>query len=282
MQLRDMLKRDFDLDLAISGGFGQSRGDPIIVLDCHGNAASQTIFNVLRGLGRGRQILWTMLADSRIDPQDKFIHQVKILTKFASKEEIITQRENYYFDLTASAAKHLATPIIYSDTASGIRLPYEIRWWHFDNIIDNEKQHPGLGQTIAYGGPGMKVTVYVYGQAGQGIPSDLGSTLAVQMFDDALSDIAKAHPSAKSVGKAARYAGFLVQQFTSDQEMSLLALTAVNGKTVKIRVTYVKDPLLQEIVFESLTELHQILAAPFSADVFGSARAIRREHRHAR
>ena len=51
MNLRDMLKMDFGLELNIGGGFGQHRQDPIIVLDRNHVEASMTEMRVLKALG---------------------------------------------------------------------------------------------------------------------------------------------------------------------------------------------------------------------------------------
>lgn len=53
-----MLKRDFNLELNIADGFGQTRDDPITILDSNTTDASMTKMQVLKGLGMGRGILW--------------------------------------------------------------------------------------------------------------------------------------------------------------------------------------------------------------------------------
>jgi hypothetical protein len=56
MSLVDILKRDFNLELNISGGFGQTLKDLIVVLDSDPFVASMTQMQALKGLGMGRRI----------------------------------------------------------------------------------------------------------------------------------------------------------------------------------------------------------------------------------
>src|SRR4051794_29233800 len=60
--LGETLKRDFGLVLRIGGGTGQSRDNPIIVLPQSDAEADQTEMQLLRGLGKGRKILWRTLS----------------------------------------------------------------------------------------------------------------------------------------------------------------------------------------------------------------------------
>jgi hypothetical protein len=100
--LRAMLKRDFSIDLPIAGGFGASTDDPIIITATNQLEASATEMLVLRCIGKGRGVLWRTLARASIGRGSTWREQVKIETKEVNSTEIVTQTENYYFDVAAA------------------------------------------------------------------------------------------------------------------------------------------------------------------------------------
>ena len=61
LSLKDFLKRDFDYDLKILGGFGQSASDPIVVMASNAADAALTEMLVLRGIGKGRPGIFVSL-----------------------------------------------------------------------------------------------------------------------------------------------------------------------------------------------------------------------------
>jgi hypothetical protein len=262
MSLRNLLKRDFSFDLKISGGFGQSRDDPIVVTAFDPAEAAATEMRVLRGIGKGRGILWRTLARTPLKHEGLSLEQVKIETKEVTDNEIITQRENYYFDVGAATLDGgtLPTAIGFRDTGTGLVLPYEIGWIHFDNVTDNEPVAPGLGQSIAYGAPGIKATVYVYDRGRGDIPTNASAAVAKDEFRAAISDLMTLNPDARLLGDVMESAVTILQKFVVDENLSVVALTVRRGKFVKLRITFVQDPLLVELVERSLAAFQDVVA----------------------
>lgn len=100
MTLKDLLEKDFRVDLPISGGFGNSIDNAIII---HRNAINDYVGTehfILKGLGIGRRIEWKILGQELLTHDSKKIDKIKIETKQLTEGEIITQIENYYFDIT--------------------------------------------------------------------------------------------------------------------------------------------------------------------------------------
>jgi hypothetical protein len=164
LNIKQLLKQDFGYDLDISGESGQSSADPIFILSGSTKKAADTQYLFLKGLGRGRKILWrTIDIDLYSDEIPKLIkHQIE--TKYVTEDEVITTTENYYFlwksaDFGSPADSH---SIAHFDKDLGIKFQKQISWLHFQEIINNEEQHPGLGYTLSYGGLGIKATIYVY------------------------------------------------------------------------------------------------------------------------
>lgn len=100
INLRELLKKDFGMDFPISGGLGNSKESPIIIHYQKPNDYVGVEYGVLRCLGAGRKIEWKILDQALIDYNGREIDQIKIEAKKTTETEIITQVENYYFDIT--------------------------------------------------------------------------------------------------------------------------------------------------------------------------------------
>ena len=100
MTLKDLLEKDFKVDLPISGGFGNSIDNAIIIHRDEINDYVGTEYFILKCLGTGRRIEWKILGQELLMIDIKKIDKIKIETKQLTESEIITQIENYYFDIT--------------------------------------------------------------------------------------------------------------------------------------------------------------------------------------
>lgn len=100
MTLRELLKLDFGVDLSISGGFGNSIDNPIIIHRTDINDYVGTEYFILKCLGNGRKIEWKVINQELISQNNKKVDKIKIETKQTTEFEIITQIENYYFDIS--------------------------------------------------------------------------------------------------------------------------------------------------------------------------------------
>ena len=100
MTLRELIKKDFDTDLEISGGFGNSIDNCISIHRTPMNDYVGIEYYILKCLGIGRRIEWKRIEQSLQFNNNKTIDKIKIETKQITETEIITQIENYYFDIT--------------------------------------------------------------------------------------------------------------------------------------------------------------------------------------
>lgn len=99
MNLRELLTRDFGTDFPISGGSG-SKDSPIVIHRVTPNDYTAVEYGVLQCLGIGRGIEWKLVQQSLISCNDRSMDQIKIETVKETDTEIITQIENFYFDIT--------------------------------------------------------------------------------------------------------------------------------------------------------------------------------------
>jgi hypothetical protein len=100
MELRALLKVNFGIDFPISGGTGNLRDNPIIIHRQEPNDHTSVEYGILRCLGIGRRVEWELIQQSLIHYNGTMLDQLKIRTKKVTDTEIITQVENYYFDIS--------------------------------------------------------------------------------------------------------------------------------------------------------------------------------------
>jgi hypothetical protein len=100
MNLRKLLKADFEIDFPITGGTGNSIDNPIIVHKKEPNDYTSVEYGILRCLGAGRGIEWKFVKQELISLDDKRFDKISIEIKELTDTEVITTIENYYFDIT--------------------------------------------------------------------------------------------------------------------------------------------------------------------------------------
>jgi hypothetical protein len=100
MNLRKLLKADFDIDFPISGGTGNSIDNPIIIQRAKPNDYTSVEYGILKCLGVGRGIEWKLSKQELIHQNEKRFDKISIEIKEMTDTEVITTIENYYFDIT--------------------------------------------------------------------------------------------------------------------------------------------------------------------------------------
>jgi hypothetical protein len=100
MNLRELLKADFDIDFPISGGTGNSIDNPIIIHKVEPNDFVSLEYGILRCLGEGRGIEWKFHKQELLSHNDNRFDKISIEIKELTETEVITTVENYYFDIT--------------------------------------------------------------------------------------------------------------------------------------------------------------------------------------
>lgn len=101
--LKEMLQRDFGIDLPISGGTGNSKNNPIIVEETQNPVDIEYV--VLNFLGIGRNIEWKALGQEFFNYNGKRIDKIKIEVIQVTDSQHIKTIENYYFQLPDTPLK---------------------------------------------------------------------------------------------------------------------------------------------------------------------------------
>lgn len=98
--VRQLLKYDFGVDLPLGGGLGNSAKDPVIIESAAGADYRQVEDDYIKYICLGRRVRWEFLQRDQLADGERRLEKVRIRTREITLEEIITQIENYYFDIT--------------------------------------------------------------------------------------------------------------------------------------------------------------------------------------
>ncbi|MBT0653357.1 hypothetical protein [Geomobilimonas luticola] len=100
ISIREMLKNDFGVDLPISGGWGNTIENAVIVHYGIPNDYVSVEHSYLKLLGMGRQVSWKRIQQQLLTVGDRKYDKLKIEVTQETESEISTTIENYYFDIT--------------------------------------------------------------------------------------------------------------------------------------------------------------------------------------
>jgi hypothetical protein len=258
--LREQIKRDFGLDLPIGSGSASSRDNPLVILASDPHDVALTEMPLLRCFGDVFEKLWRVRARVAMEGRWRNVEQVKVETKQLTSTEVVTEETNYYFDVSALIAGKDAGPHDprqaftpgYVDPATGILFPYEIGWMHLDKAVDNEPAHPGLGLTISYSALNIQASVYVYSKNIEPFPEMFDLNFVTPEFDAGASDLLGFNSDVRSADDRTLTVSrggtsYLRQAFEIGARQSVLALTAARRSYVKLRGTWLAEPLFDEI-----------------------------------
>jgi hypothetical protein len=265
MSIKQLLFDDFGYDLNIAGGSGQSADDPIHVLSETEQDAYQTQYMVLRGIGRGRKVIWRTLEINRTSKETSQLLQYKIETQDVSDSEIITQIENYYFLVnktisTSDMGISWNKPIAHEDLEILIKFPRGLSWLHFGEMVDYESRTPELGYSLGYGAPGIKATIFVYP-----IINDVSDSPAYLMeLKKARMEIIQVHGENAikqewEISEEENHAVYFYIPQTEPDNISALLVTELHGYFIKVRITLLNEKFMREVAKEFHYEILNII-----------------------
>lgn len=262
--LRDILLKSQGVALNIDGGMGQKEADPIQLLDDGAVSASHTLFLTLRAIGRSRGVLWKTISLDQISSKPEWsIYRVRLEVLLVTTEEEIKTVESYYFKAYYSGHENalLSMPMV-CDPRLPFVVPYELGWIHFDQLRDLETQESGQGLSLAYGAPGIKATLFQYNR-GQ---IDLSATdVAKSEFLDANDQFLTSNPSAVRIADRQSFSEICLSWYSLNDDVSVVGVAIVRGFYLKVRITYVRDQILDRVVGESLSALNAFISASANA-----------------
>ena len=151
--------------------------------------------------------------------------------------------------LVSAGALVLFGQMGHAEVIGGLDFPQTLGGFALKSVIDNKKIDAGLGTTLFYSAPGVKIAVFVYDDSLKQLPDGIDSQAIRSQFAQATRDISQAHPDAEILAKnragwhgvALLHAAFqYAEEEPGARELvtSHLYLTSRSGNFVKIRATY--------------------------------------------
>lgn len=251
--LHDLLLRDWGYDLPISGGYGNTRTDPIVINSSDPAAVTRTQSKILAGFGAGRGIYWRRLGREMLGVDHHGIEKLKTQTIQLTADEKITQTEARYFDISALAEeardqRELGDWLVFPP----FRIPSEIGWLSMGEVVNYEAVEPGAGISIGYGAPSIQATLYFYDNQGD-VPGDISDPRVRSEFGSAVqqlqSSVADAVPW-PDLQPDIRWHRKYFKVGLRAERCTMVALTTSKNKFVKMRVTWDRDEFVDEAAEE--------------------------------
>lgn len=254
--LKELLLRDFGKDLKIAGGTGSSIEDPIIV-DVHSpHEASWIEMDVANCIYSRLDWHWRAVGRSKLLVGGKHIEKLSCEVKYIEGAQLVSENRSFYFDLSnVEMGQQEITPSCGFNLGAnmGMGLPYQLGWFHFAGLTNNEEAEAGMGVSAAYSAPTTQATVYVYNKG----MADITSGLEAE-FASAKKDLLVIHEGAKQV--AERFDdNLLFAAYEIGTAYSIVTLSVVGDHFFKVRATV--NPSNEKYTFDCLWDsVNTILA----------------------
>jgi len=239
MELKEMLFRDFGKELPISGGFGQSPKDPIQVTALEPVEAAMTQLTVARCIYDVNGWYWRVLGRTRVETSSGRVEKLSSEVIFLEGDEIITEKRNFYFDISKVNLfedQQLPDCMIQLSYPAKLELPWQLGWFHFDEIIDNEKISPGLGVSLAYSAPQAKLTVYAYDRGVSNSIAVNPDLAAKAEYLQAISDLELMNPGIQPVSEH-EVSGARLKIYANGEILTAVLLAPFRKIFLKLRLT---------------------------------------------
>lgn len=238
--LRAMLMRDFGKDFLISGGFGNNAADPIILTAQSAHDASWTEMEVAKCRYGQHGWHWKMVERVKVNGPQGDLERFSCEVMYVEDDKLVTETRSFYFDVSQISLDDDAqtTPVCGVNLGAniGMGLPYQLEWFHFDGLIDNEGDHPGLGVSVAYSAPNTKATLYVYNKGDAEIDGIVQPEKLEEEFQSACCDLLTVHPNA--VMTLENYqVNLMIRSYRIGDAYTVVALSTARNHFFKLRAT---------------------------------------------
>ena len=250
MNIKEQIYNDFGIDLDIGDGNG-SKESPLRIQSTDPTIAARNELDFIDCVCRALNRQWQLVSRDWFDETNNIL-VTKISIIEIGEEQVFTETIKYYFILASNTIGNV--PLICDLNDSKMPLPYSIGGVYYRKTVVNS---PG-NISYFFDGKYLRMGVYVYSL--NDIQLDSGNSIALEAHAiDCISDVVKVHPDYKLAGDGREDDLDIRKVFISDSETSLLLLSAVSGKVVKLRLTYSNIPELDEIAMNTINAFRWLL-----------------------
>jgi hypothetical protein len=272
MNLRQLLKADFGIEVLVQGGTGLA-DDPFVIEPCSATDATRTQLNLLRGLERGRGELWRLLEAEPVAPA---VQCLRIKTVLFTRDENINETRGYYFDVSqVDGVPDAGTPLIeWGDPRTTFSAMYQIGWLNFDRATPNNQSKDVLDTSLHYSSVAAKATIYIYDSADPFTQERSPVERRAKELQSVCDEIRAIQPNLEAPWPVQIAEPFALQAFLSGEAMTIAGLAVLERVFLKLRLTFFDDPKMRELMQETVQDVVR-LAQTAGA---GSARASHARH----
>lgn len=274
--LKERLYQDWGYDLSIAPGLSGdgTKLSPIVINSSDPKEIIRSAFFTVQGLHRGRSqmyksdgaygMFWKIIEGLTYNKEHN-LYFLRVKRIILTEEEKITETTRYYFSVPKLEIPIIdppQLPISYVDNNSKVKLPFEIGY--LQNIprsfVDYGKEYgrPDQGYSLAFGTTGVKATVYFYPAPSKITPIALKHEFekaSDELISFSKEDLIEWLEDADEGNLHVKY-----WRVTSDfPKGTTLWLFIHNEQFVKIRMTWDRDPTIDEIGFEFVSALYEAL-----------------------
>lgn len=279
--LNDLKKRldqdwGYELSLAPGPNGDGSKLSPIKINSSDPKEVSRTAFFTVQGLQKGMSdlhksdgsvvtgMLWKVLDGLKYDNEND-LYFLKVDRIILTQKEKISETATYYFSapkLQEIIINTLQLPNSFENKNTYLNLPFEIGYLqnNQNKNVDYAQKHnrPDLGYSLAFDAIGIQATVYLYPALSELKPNSIRNE-----FEKAANEVTSISKQKLTEWIDDQDNDQLYVRYwkieTGLPRATSLWLFAHNGQFVKIRMTWDRDPTIDEIVFEFAYSLYQAL-----------------------
>ena len=182
---------------------------------------------------------WRAIAREYVSEAPSKIEKLTFEIKFAEELDIVTEQRSLYFDLSSVVLQdgdQLPPISISIPPPVDVIIPWQIGFFHFDSLIDNETEHPGLGFSAAYSAPKTKITIYIYDKGIASLIDQNPVETADLGFQQALFDYKTMNPHATLIHEYEE-SQLRVNLFECDDTFSAVLVATSRQLFFKLRLT---------------------------------------------
>lgn len=251
--LRELIRTDFGIDLPIKGDYS-SRDDPLCIETAAPDHASRVEMEFARCIYRKLNIHWHTVAKELICIDEKVIERVTHEVRYLDGDNVVTGKRSQYFDVSMAMGElRQPTPRCEIDLGelAPFNFPYQLGWVNYSSLASYEDIGPGMGISLLYGAPFIKLTVYIYNKEHDLIDCHATPELFRAEFDSAVKDVVTVYPQAEA-GAESLGDDVLFKAFSVDSAYTCVMLKTARNYFFKVRATL--DGSNDEYVFKCLME----------------------------
>lgn len=265
MTLKEIINKEFGLDLPITGGSGQGPDEPVVIEVRDPFEAGRVEMEIVSAVNGMLGHYWCSVGKERLAVSGRSLERLDCEVKRIEGGEVLTERRSLYFELPPEALQggKSQTAMIFLGERQQVSLPYEIGWLHYVAMVDNEEEEPGQGVTVAYAAPGINASVTVYDRQLPAVDWRTSPEAFRKEFERAVEEISGSYEGITELATLAK-PNLLFKAFEIGGAYSVLQLSTAVNRFMKLRITL--HPPIEQHAFECVKQSLSFFSAMVGAN----------------